>query len=196
MKMQIKLSSPDGATGGEPCSFAGQSEAWKSCYWFLKAANIKAKEWSVLVFPALTVLRCGQTAVTKRQVKFSGRTTSSSKAGPGLSTRVQVLGVCVSNVAVCVYSNTTMLCFCRRRPEWSQWIQVLHLWQRPGRLVQQLRQKIPGGTSGTTSVTLQTLTGFIWGADGTLFAVGVSWSSWKGHDYSLKSISMKIRPVQ
>uniref|UniRef100_A0A7N6FDQ8 Fibrinogen C-terminal domain-containing protein n=1 Tax=Anabas testudineus TaxID=64144 RepID=A0A7N6FDQ8_ANATE len=35
-----------------------------------------------------------------------------------------------------------------------------------------------------------------WGADGTLFAVGVSWYQWKGHDYSLKSINMKIRPVQ
>ncbi|XP_030610973.1 microfibril-associated glycoprotein 4-like [Archocentrus centrarchus] len=34
-----------------------------------------------------------------------------------------------------------------------------------------------------------------WGADGTLYAVGVSWYSWKGHDYSLKVISMKIRPV-
>uniref|UniRef100_A0A671X117 Microfibril associated protein 4 n=1 Tax=Sparus aurata TaxID=8175 RepID=A0A671X117_SPAAU len=35
-----------------------------------------------------------------------------------------------------------------------------------------------------------------WGADGTVSAVGVEWSHWKGHDYSLKSISMKIRPVQ
>ncbi|XP_067345176.1 microfibril-associated glycoprotein 4-like [Channa argus] len=35
-----------------------------------------------------------------------------------------------------------------------------------------------------------------WGADGTIFAVGVSWNPWKGHDYSLKSISMKICPVQ
>ncbi|KAM6897121.1 microfibril-associated glycoprotein 4-like [Xenentodon cancila] len=35
-----------------------------------------------------------------------------------------------------------------------------------------------------------------WGADGSLYAVGVEWSSWKGRDYSLKSISMKIRPVQ
>ncbi|KAM9716375.1 microfibril-associated glycoprotein 4-like [Menidia menidia] len=34
-----------------------------------------------------------------------------------------------------------------------------------------------------------------WGADGTLIAVGVSWHSWRGHDYSLKAISMKIRPV-
>ncbi|KAK2818944.1 hypothetical protein Q5P01_024505 [Channa striata] len=36
-----------------------------------------------------------------------------------------------------------------------------------------------------------------WGADGTLYAVGVEWYQWKGHhDYSLKAISMKIRPVQ
>ncbi|XP_063338342.1 microfibril-associated glycoprotein 4-like [Pelmatolapia mariae] len=35
-----------------------------------------------------------------------------------------------------------------------------------------------------------------WGADGTIFAVGVAWHQWKGHDYSLKTISMKIRPLQ
>ncbi|XP_026206510.1 microfibril-associated glycoprotein 4-like [Anabas testudineus] len=35
-----------------------------------------------------------------------------------------------------------------------------------------------------------------WGPDGTVYAVGVSWNQWRGHDYSLKSISMKIRPVQ
>lgn len=35
-----------------------------------------------------------------------------------------------------------------------------------------------------------------WGADDTLFAVGVEWVPWKGVNYSLKSISMKIRPVQ
>ncbi|XP_073346411.1 microfibril-associated glycoprotein 4-like [Pagrus major] len=35
-----------------------------------------------------------------------------------------------------------------------------------------------------------------WGYDRTLYAVGVSWSRWKGHNYSLKSISMKIRPVK
>ncbi|KAF3703993.1 Microfibril-associated glycoprotein 4 36 kDa microfibril-associated glycoprotein [Channa argus] len=35
-----------------------------------------------------------------------------------------------------------------------------------------------------------------WGADGTIYAVGVEWGTWKGNDYSLKSISMKIRPVQ
>lgn len=34
-----------------------------------------------------------------------------------------------------------------------------------------------------------------WGADKTIYAVGVEWSKWKGHDYSLKAISMKIRPV-
>ncbi|XP_068585324.1 microfibril-associated glycoprotein 4-like [Cebidichthys violaceus] len=38
--------------------------------------------------------------------------------------------------------------------------------------------------------------GYRWGADSTLFAVGVEWYRWKGHDYSLKTISMKIRPVQ
>ncbi|KAK7882048.1 hypothetical protein WMY93_028222 [Mugilogobius chulae] len=32
-----------------------------------------------------------------------------------------------------------------------------------------------------------------WGADGTIYAIGVSWSSWKGNAYSLKSISFKIR---
>uniref|UniRef100_A0A3Q3LYC4 Microfibril-associated glycoprotein 4-like n=1 Tax=Mastacembelus armatus TaxID=205130 RepID=A0A3Q3LYC4_9TELE len=35
-----------------------------------------------------------------------------------------------------------------------------------------------------------------WGADGALYAVGVSWAPWKGHDYSMKTFSMKIRPVQ
>ncbi|XP_030257292.1 microfibril-associated glycoprotein 4-like [Sparus aurata] len=35
-----------------------------------------------------------------------------------------------------------------------------------------------------------------WGADKTLYAIGVEWKRWKGYDYSLKSISMKIRPVQ
>uniref|UniRef100_A0A672ZNF6 Microfibril associated protein 4 n=1 Tax=Sphaeramia orbicularis TaxID=375764 RepID=A0A672ZNF6_9TELE len=34
-----------------------------------------------------------------------------------------------------------------------------------------------------------------WGADGTIYAVGVEWQPWKGYDYSLKAISMKIRPV-
>ncbi|XP_035853516.1 microfibril-associated glycoprotein 4-like isoform X1 [Sander lucioperca] len=33
------------------------------------------------------------------------------------------------------------------------------------------------------------------GADSTLHAVGVEWATWKGRDYSLKTISMKIRPV-
>ncbi|XP_044058718.1 microfibril-associated glycoprotein 4-like [Siniperca chuatsi] len=35
-----------------------------------------------------------------------------------------------------------------------------------------------------------------WGADKTLFAVGVECFFWKGNDYSLKTISMKIRRVQ
>ncbi|XP_041671076.1 microfibril-associated glycoprotein 4-like [Cheilinus undulatus] len=34
------------------------------------------------------------------------------------------------------------------------------------------------------------------GANDTLIGVGVVWSQWKGWNYSLKSISMKIRPVQ
>ncbi|XP_014872163.1 microfibril-associated glycoprotein 4-like [Poecilia latipinna] len=35
-----------------------------------------------------------------------------------------------------------------------------------------------------------------WGADGTIYGVGVDWATWKGYDYSLKAISYKIRPVQ
>lgn len=35
-----------------------------------------------------------------------------------------------------------------------------------------------------------------WGADGTIFAVGVTWMTWKGQNYSLKSYIMMIRPVQ
>lgn len=51
--------------------------------------------------------------------------------------------------------------------------------------------------SGTTVVSTQIQTGFIvGGADGTLYAVGVEWAQWKGWDYYLKSISMKVRPVQ
>ena len=34
-----------------------------------------------------------------------------------------------------------------------------------------------------------------WEADTTPFAVGVEWYHFKGNDYSLKTISMKIRPV-
>uniref|UniRef100_A0A8C9XYB2 Microfibril associated protein 4 n=1 Tax=Sander lucioperca TaxID=283035 RepID=A0A8C9XYB2_SANLU len=34
-----------------------------------------------------------------------------------------------------------------------------------------------------------------WGADSTITGVGVDWVQWKGRNYSLKSISMKIRPV-
>ncbi|XP_029986213.1 microfibril-associated glycoprotein 4-like, partial [Sphaeramia orbicularis] len=34
-----------------------------------------------------------------------------------------------------------------------------------------------------------------WGADSSLHAVGVEWAYWRGYDYSLKAISMKIRPA-
>ncbi|XP_050923747.1 microfibril-associated glycoprotein 4 [Lates calcarifer] len=37
---------------------------------------------------------------------------------------------------------------------------------------------------------------YLWGADGTHRAVGVDWYHWKDYEYSLKTISMKIRPVQ
>ncbi|XP_017296255.1 microfibril-associated glycoprotein 4 [Kryptolebias marmoratus] len=37
---------------------------------------------------------------------------------------------------------------------------------------------------------------YVWGADGSSYKIGVVWNSWKGESYSLKSISMKIRPVQ
>ncbi|MCJ8748258.1 hypothetical protein PDJAM_G00162880, partial [Pangasius djambal] len=36
---------------------------------------------------------------------------------------------------------------------------------------------------------------YLWGKDGTLFAIGNVWYHWKGYDYGLKYISMKIRPV-
>ncbi|XP_036419538.1 microfibril-associated glycoprotein 4-like isoform X2 [Colossoma macropomum] len=36
---------------------------------------------------------------------------------------------------------------------------------------------------------------YLWGKDGTHFAIGNVWYHWKGYDYGLKSISMKIRPV-
>ncbi|XP_013878779.1 microfibril-associated glycoprotein 4 isoform X2 [Austrofundulus limnaeus] len=36
---------------------------------------------------------------------------------------------------------------------------------------------------------------YVWGADGSDYEVGVVWYSWKGQSYSLKSISMKVRPV-
>ncbi|KAI5091247.1 microfibril-associated glycoprotein 4 [Silurus meridionalis] len=36
---------------------------------------------------------------------------------------------------------------------------------------------------------------YLWGRDGTLFAIGNVWYHWKGYDYGLKSITMKIRPV-
>uniref|UniRef100_A0A7N8WXR5 Fibrinogen C-terminal domain-containing protein n=1 Tax=Mastacembelus armatus TaxID=205130 RepID=A0A7N8WXR5_9TELE len=35
-----------------------------------------------------------------------------------------------------------------------------------------------------------------WGADSTLYAAGASWSMYKGENYSMKTISMKIRPAQ
>lgn len=35
-----------------------------------------------------------------------------------------------------------------------------------------------------------------WGPDATLYAIGVIWYHWRGHDYSLKGISMKIRPTK
>uniref|UniRef100_A0A4W6CP04 Microfibril associated protein 4 n=1 Tax=Lates calcarifer TaxID=8187 RepID=A0A4W6CP04_LATCA len=35
-----------------------------------------------------------------------------------------------------------------------------------------------------------------WGADSTINYLGVEWYYWKGWNYSLKTISMKIRPVQ
>ncbi|XP_072289826.1 microfibril-associated glycoprotein 4-like [Eucyclogobius newberryi] len=35
-----------------------------------------------------------------------------------------------------------------------------------------------------------------WGADATIYGIGVEWSTWRGYDYSLKSFSMKTRPVQ
>ncbi|XP_007565282.1 microfibril-associated glycoprotein 4-like [Poecilia formosa] len=37
---------------------------------------------------------------------------------------------------------------------------------------------------------------YLWGSDSTHYAIGVEWISWKGRAYSLKAISMKIRPVQ
>ncbi|XP_053197000.1 microfibril-associated glycoprotein 4-like [Scomber japonicus] len=35
-----------------------------------------------------------------------------------------------------------------------------------------------------------------WGYDDAVYRVGVEWLHWKGSNYSLKAISMKIRPVQ
>ncbi|TKS89291.1 Microfibril-associated glycoprotein 4 36 kDa microfibril-associated glycoprotein [Collichthys lucidus] len=37
---------------------------------------------------------------------------------------------------------------------------------------------------------------YLWGAEKKHFAVGVNWYHFKGHHYSMKSISMKIRPVK
>ncbi|XP_060754316.1 microfibril-associated glycoprotein 4-like [Neoarius graeffei] len=36
---------------------------------------------------------------------------------------------------------------------------------------------------------------YLWGRDGTYYAIGNVWQHWKGYDYGLKYISMKIRPV-
>ncbi|KAL6482451.1 hypothetical protein MHYP_G00105310 [Metynnis hypsauchen] len=36
---------------------------------------------------------------------------------------------------------------------------------------------------------------YLWGKDGTFFAIGDVWYTWKTYDYGLKSITMKIRPV-
>ncbi|XP_036413255.1 microfibril-associated glycoprotein 4-like isoform X1 [Colossoma macropomum] len=36
---------------------------------------------------------------------------------------------------------------------------------------------------------------YLWGKDGTFYAIGNVWYHWKGYDYGLKFISMKIRPV-
>uniref|UniRef100_A0A4W4FC60 Fibrinogen C-terminal domain-containing protein n=1 Tax=Electrophorus electricus TaxID=8005 RepID=A0A4W4FC60_ELEEL len=36
---------------------------------------------------------------------------------------------------------------------------------------------------------------YLWGSDGTHYAIGNVWRHWKGYDYGLKSIIMKIRPV-
>ncbi|KAL6482458.1 hypothetical protein MHYP_G00105380 [Metynnis hypsauchen] len=36
---------------------------------------------------------------------------------------------------------------------------------------------------------------YLWGKDGTLYAIGDVWYTWKAYDYGLKSITMKIRPV-
>lgn len=37
---------------------------------------------------------------------------------------------------------------------------------------------------------------YLWGTHNLFRAVGVEWFHWKGYEYSLKAISMKIRPVQ
>ncbi|XP_053086134.1 microfibril-associated glycoprotein 4-like isoform X4 [Pangasianodon hypophthalmus] len=36
---------------------------------------------------------------------------------------------------------------------------------------------------------------YLWGKDGTIFAIGNVWYHWKGYDNGLKFIAMKIRPV-
>lgn len=35
---------------------------------------------------------------------------------------------------------------------------------------------------------------YSWGANGTKYGIGVNWKTWKGYNYSLKNIRMKIRP--
>ncbi|KAK7877677.1 hypothetical protein WMY93_031614, partial [Mugilogobius chulae] len=37
---------------------------------------------------------------------------------------------------------------------------------------------------------------YLWGLDNTIHGIGMDWSSWKGVDYSLKSVSFKIRPAK
>ncbi|XP_020783807.2 microfibril-associated glycoprotein 4-like [Boleophthalmus pectinirostris] len=34
-----------------------------------------------------------------------------------------------------------------------------------------------------------------WGLDPSIFAIGIEWKTWKGYNYSVKSISLKTRPV-
>ncbi|XP_047659201.1 microfibril-associated glycoprotein 4-like isoform X3 [Tachysurus fulvidraco] len=36
---------------------------------------------------------------------------------------------------------------------------------------------------------------YLWGRDATHYAIGNVWQTWKGYDYGLKYITMKIRPV-
>ncbi|XP_035391075.1 microfibril-associated glycoprotein 4-like [Electrophorus electricus] len=36
---------------------------------------------------------------------------------------------------------------------------------------------------------------YLWGCDGTHYTIGNVWYHWKGYDYGLKNIIMKIRPV-
>ncbi|KAG7491307.1 hypothetical protein MATL_G00002170 [Megalops atlanticus] len=36
---------------------------------------------------------------------------------------------------------------------------------------------------------------YVWGKDPTQVAIGINWQTWRGYDYSLKAITMKIRPL-